>query len=213
VTLAAVRSNCDGFSLLEMLVAMTLFGLVAVLLFGGLHIGTRVLETGGRHSEQASRLAVAFGFMRAQLAQAQPIERATAERIEGKKLIEFDGSEDGLAFIGPTSAYQPVGGLQVLAIRREQQAGVSRLIADWRPYQTTTGNAADVDPRRTVLFDDIAGVELAYFGASAPKEKPTWRREWRDQTALPNLVQMRVRFRDGRTTPDLFVALKLAAAR
>src|SRR5581483_3992694 len=94
--------TCDGFSLLEMLIAMSLFGLVATLLFGGLHIGTRVMESGGRHSEQASRLSVAFEFLRGQLAQALPIERAGGERIEGKKPVEFEGNPDSVAFIAPT---------------------------------------------------------------------------------------------------------------
>jgi len=206
-------ANCDGFSLLEMLIAMTLFGLVAVLLFGGLHVGTRVMEAGGRHSEQASRLSVAFEFVRGQLAQAQPVERADGERIEGKKPLEFAGDENGLAFVAPTSAYQPVGGLQALAIHRDVEGNPARLIVDWRPYQTASGAVADVDARRTVLFDDVASFELAYFGATKPKEKPSWQRDWHDRTTLPSLVQMRVQFRDGRAAPDLFVALKLATAR
>src|SRR5262245_42667501 len=115
--------NCDGFSLLEMLVALTLFGLVTVMLFGGLQLGTRVVEAGGRRAEQASRRSVASEFVRTQLAQAQPVEREGNQQIDGKKLIEFDGTADAIAFIGATSVYQPVGGLQTLNIYTERQSG------------------------------------------------------------------------------------------
>jgi general secretion pathway protein J len=203
----------EGFSLLEMLIALTLFGLVTVMLFGGLQLGTRVMESGGKRSEQASRLSVASEFLRAQLAQAQPVERTEGERIDGKMPIEFDGAADSVAFVGPTSAYQPVGGLQTLNIYTDRQGGKARLMADWRPYRTGGDMPSDEAGRRSVLFDDVSSVELAYFGALTNKEKPRWRQEWRDQTALPSLVHMRVAFRDGRTSPDLFVALKLAEAR
>jgi hypothetical protein len=118
-----------------------------------------------------------------------------------------------VAFVGPTSAYQPIGGLQTLNIYADRQGGKARLIADWRPYRTGAEESADEAGRRSVLFEDISTVELAYFGAAAATEKPRWRREWRDQAALPSLVHLRVTFRDGRTAPDLFVALKLADAR
>lgn len=205
--------GCEGFSLLEMLVAMTLFGLVTVLLFGGLQLGTRVMESGGKRVEQASRLSAGSEFVRDQLAQAQPLERAEGEKVNGKRPIEFDGTSEGVAFVGPTSAYQPVGGLQVLNIYADRQTGKARLVADWRPYRTGAEEAADEAGRQSILFDDISAVELAYFGATTVKEKPRWRREWHDQTALPALIHMRVTFRDGRTAPDLFVALKLAEAR
>jgi len=210
------RRNSDGsegFSLLEMLVALTLFGLVTVMLFGGLQLGTRVMESGGKRSDQASRLSVASEFLRGQLAQAQPVERVEGERVNGKKPLEFDGTSDGIAFVGPTSAYQPVGGLQSLNIYTDRQSGKAQLIADWRPYRTGIQEPSDDPGRRSVLFDDISAVELAYFGTTVSTEKPRWRHEWRDQPALPNLIHMRVSFRDGRTAPDLFVALKLAEAR
>jgi hypothetical protein len=171
------------------------------------------MESGGKRSEQASRLSAGSEFLRGQLAQALPVERAEGERINGKKPIEFDGTSEGVAFVGPTSAYQPVGGLQVLNIYADRQGGKARLIADWRPYRTGVEESADEAGRRSILFEDISGVELAYFGAATAKEKPHWRREWHDQTVLPNLVHMRITFRDGRTAPDLFVALKLAEAR
>lgn len=203
----------EGFSLLEMLIALTLFGLVTVMLFGGLQLGTRVMESGSKRSEQASRLSVASEFLRGQLAQAQPVERAEGERIDGKMPIEFDGVADGVAFVGPTSAYQPIGGLQTLNIYTDRQNGKARLMADWRPYRTVADAPSDETGRRSVLFDDVSTVELAYFGAINDKEMPRWRREWHDRTTLPSLVHMRVTFRDGRAAPDLFVALKLAEAR
>ncbi|MDH3594369.1 MAG: prepilin-type N-terminal cleavage/methylation domain-containing protein, partial [Rhodospirillales bacterium] len=64
------RPRSGGFTLVELLVALTLLGLIFVALFGGLRFGTRTWETGNQRSEAFAEVEVMQSLLRRQLAQA-----------------------------------------------------------------------------------------------------------------------------------------------
>jgi general secretion pathway protein J len=205
---AAAGYREAGFSLLEILIATSLFAMLALLLMGALGLGTRVLAAGSQHADRASRLAAGYGFLRGQLAAAQPLPRDPARA--GKGPLAFDGSPGEIDFIGLTPDYLAVGGYQALSLRREDGGGAGRLVAAWRPYRLEGGGAGESRPRESVLFEGVAAVDFAYYGAADAKSAPAWHSEWHDRDALPSLVRMRLAFQDGRVAPDLVVALRLS---
>ena len=56
-----------GFTLVELLVAMTLIGLISVALFGGLRFGARAWEAGNERAESFSQLEVVQSLLRREL--------------------------------------------------------------------------------------------------------------------------------------------------
>jgi len=84
------------------------------------------------------------------------------------------------------------------------------LVASAAPYPPLPDGAAGAPPRRSMLLADVAAVEFAYFGRDAENRRPAWHAEWHDRPALPVLVRMRIAFNDGRQSPDLIVAPRLA---
>ncbi|MEE9250386.1 MAG: prepilin-type N-terminal cleavage/methylation domain-containing protein, partial [Alphaproteobacteria bacterium] len=62
-----------GFTLLEVLIAMTLLGLIMMLLFGGLRLGTRAWETNSDRVEEISQIEISHQIIRRMLAQAYPL--------------------------------------------------------------------------------------------------------------------------------------------
>ena len=64
----------QGFTLLELLVAITLLGLLMAALFGGLRLGARVWETGETRLDASARVQIVQDFLRQRLAEALPLE-------------------------------------------------------------------------------------------------------------------------------------------
>jgi general secretion pathway protein J len=224
-----------GFTLLELLIAMTLLGFVLAMLVGGLRIGARVWETGEQAQDRLAQLQLVQRLVRRQLGRALPLRLV---ETQGERRIAFDGAAEALRFAGPAPAHLAAGGLYRLAIRASEGAEALRLVMTWRPFEDDAEAFAedraveledqdfddrdfddrdfdDRDFEAVILLDDIAGVDFAYFGALDEDEAPAWHEEWDGLAQLPALVRLRVDFADDdeRVWPDLVVAPMISAAQ
>lgn len=201
--------KADGFTLLEVLIATTLIGLLTTVLFGGLGFGSRAMHAGSRTADRASELAVGQGFLRDRLAAA---ENVAAPGHPDDTASRFQGTSDRVAFVGPVPPHLAWGGYQHLTIRLDRGPS-ARLMAEWQPFYRLGQQAfgqAPPENRSAVLFDNLANAEFAYFGAPEAGRPRQWHAAWSGRSSLPVLVRLRLAFADGRAAPDLVVALRLA---
>ena len=68
------RGGERGFTLLELLVAITLLGLLMAALLGGLRLGARVWETGEARLDASARVQIVQDFLRQRITEALPFE-------------------------------------------------------------------------------------------------------------------------------------------
>jgi general secretion pathway protein J len=192
-----------GFTLLELLIAITLLGLLLAALFGGLRLGARAWERSEERLDESARLQVVQNFLRERLAQAYPL---TAEDPSGRMRLAFEGTGDALRFVSLMPAYLGTGFAElVLAI--DDRAGIKDLVVQWRPFELLPQPDDEEEPQVKVLLADIEGLEIAYYGALARGEQVSWHEQWLEVMALPQLVRLRVAFPEGdrRFWPDLIV--------
>jgi general secretion pathway protein J len=98
----AKRHGEAGFTLLELLAALTVLAVLMAMMFGGLRFGARVWERGDAGLRGLAELQTAAGFIRRQIAQAIPVEPGIAGGgDEAAALPAFRGTEDALRLIGP----------------------------------------------------------------------------------------------------------------
>jgi len=66
---------------------------------------------------------------------------------------------------------------------------------------------------RNELLTDVEHVELSYFGRVASENAAQWHDNWTQQSMLPQLVRIQVRFHAGDTRlwPELVVAPRIYA--
>jgi general secretion pathway protein J len=200
-SLLAARQT--GFTLLELIVAITLMGLVLVVLYSGLRVGLNGWESGERRAEATNRLRLTQEFLRRQLLQSITIYQLTEDR---KRAVAFTGQPDKIEFVAPMLAQLGQGGLYRVRV----EANDNRLWIRWRPYlpdDSDTDRGSDVD-KETVLLEGVAGIEWAYFGAERnyDPEPPRWRSEWTSPEQRPQLVRLNLSL-TGESWPDLVVAL------
>ncbi len=200
---AAMRgADCrqGGFTLLELLVAITLMGLVLVVLYSGLRLGLNSWDSGERRAEATNRLRSVQEFLRRQLAQSMTVYETNRDRRE--RFVIFAGRSEGIEFVAPMPARLGQGGLYRMRIGMVD----SQLQLRWRPY--LPGDPAAGEERETVLLDGVSAVEWAYFGPERnnDQESPRWRADWASTERRPLLVRLNLTLR-GESWPDLVVAL------
>src|SRR5271154_905764 len=94
------RNSQAGFTLLELLVSLTLLGFLFVLLFGGLRFGTRAWERSDSTSDSTRDVLLAQSIVRREIERACPI----AFRVAGSDVapaIDFSGTATSVMFRGP----------------------------------------------------------------------------------------------------------------
>jgi general secretion pathway protein J len=203
------RRGQDGFTLLELLVAITLLGLLMAALLGGLRLGARVWETGEARLDAGTQVQVVQEFLRQRLAAALPLEVVMLAE-DGRREFAFRGASDEVQFAGALPEHLGAGvHLMQLTLAAGGDDGQRRdLVLRWQPLDPTgEGPEEPPEPEERVLLAGVEALELAYFGALDPREPPAWWSEWTGQDALPGLLRVRLRFPpdDLRRWPELIV--------
>jgi len=214
-----------GFTLIELLVALTLLGLISVVLFGGLRFGTRAWEAGNLRAEQLAQVQAVQALLRRRIAQALPPGVEAADVAEGR--VIFAGESDALRFLAAVPSRAGVGGIyafDLAVIEDEARAGAQGgagvlLEFTWRLHRTDDEAERDDMPEaglggRRVLIDGLASARFSYFGAPDPGQPADWRDRWEVEAGLPGLIAIEAEFPegDGRAWPVLQVAPKLAGS-
>ncbi len=207
-----------GFTLLEILIAMTLLGLLMAMLFGGLRLGTRAWEASDARSAELARLEAVQGFIRRALTGAYPLLATSTD--DAKRRIAFTGGAQAVAFTALMPAHFGVGGFYTITLTVEDGVDGARLVFRRRLYRSGDEEApppppaaADDEEKEKILLDGFSKAEFSYFGAADKDETPSWRDEWQEQKSLPDLVRLRVTFadNDNRVWPELVIAPRISA--
>lgn len=201
-----------GFTLLELLAALTVLAVLMTMMFGGLRFGARVWETGDRGLRGLAELQTASGFIRRQIAQAVPADPGSG----GQDVpAAFRGTEHAFRLIGPAPSQFLPGGLYEMVFGiSDADAGPRTFSLWWRPLArgdeaAAVGIEADWRTRQATLIEGVSEVRISYFGRGEDKdEEPRWHERWDTMPLPPALVSVRVAFPRGdrRVWPDLVVA-------
>lgn len=198
-----------GFTLMELLVALTLLGLISVMALGGVRLGARTWETVSAKAEDNSHVQLVRSFLARELAQAVPV---FVDNQAGGIGLAYEGDSESLAFVAPLAPHFGLGGLQRLELALlDGEEGKGRLLVlKRRPFHRN--DAVDPADRQSedevhLLLDGIAEAEFAYRESARDGSVP-WSSDWHGRDELPALVRLRVSFADDRQAvwPDLLVA-------
>jgi len=206
-------SGSEGFTLVELLVAMVLLGLLSVMLFDGLRLGARAATAIGWKTDRTSEIGVAYEFLDKALGDARLLTTSSDAPETAGLPPNFDGDPDAVSFIAIPPAQLALGGFQLLHLATEEDGrGTRRLIVSWRQVNRGGTPLAGAPLRPSILLDQVRSAEFAYFGAADPNAPDGWQERWPARSDLPRLVRLRVVMADGWQAPDMIVAPRLANA-
>jgi general secretion pathway protein J len=204
----ATCSRCSdeaGFTLLELLIAMTLLGLLMTVLFSGLRFGARAWDRATDHSSGTDEVRLAQMHIRRGIQLAYPYFISEPQRPR----VDFEGIADRVTFLAPAAnALIPAGRARITLTRRSQDSSLT-LAFEVRPELALPEAPSESE----VLVSRLKALEFSFYGSSDQDSPPQWLGQWIDRTRLPQLVRIRAEFADGdaRSWPELIVAPRLSA--
>jgi len=170
-----------GFTLVEVVIALAVFGLLMAALAGGLGFSLKASRAGARLTETTLAMARLDDLLH------REIGRALRLRVDGRPHapLAFAGRADGLRFPISSPSYPTEAGLYEVRFEIAALAGRETLLYTRLPY--AEGPVADADDRARALLGDLAAtIRFAYYDGKA------WQDRWQDANALPRLVRLRI---------------------
>jgi general secretion pathway protein J len=194
----------DGFTLLELMVTITLLALLSLLLFSGLRFGVRAWDGNEAHGAGMDELRVVRNLLQRELEAAWPAY-VTTDPVN--PVIDFDGGENAVSFIAPPPQSLQTQGRARITLASARDGSHVALMMRARP-ELAAGNAGGWSEP---LLRNLAAVRFSYFGVAAQGAAPAWRANWPSGKTFPQLVRVHVEFAkgDGRVWPDLIVAPRI----
>ncbi|MFL1502565.1 prepilin-type N-terminal cleavage/methylation domain-containing protein [Pseudomonas sp. O64] len=169
----------QGFTLLEILVVLSLLSVLLMLVGGALLGANRAVAKAQRYTTSLDEMRAAQQFLRTAISEALPLD-----------VTEDDSQTDGF-FLGTPERLQFVatlpgvlgGGIQRFTLQqREQQLQVA-----FSQLESHT-NIARSEPQ--VLLKNVAGLQFSYRGVSPLGQATGWISEWPWPRRLPAAVRI-----------------------
>ena len=200
-------SRQAGFTLLELLVAIVLLGLIATLLLSGLQLGTASRDRVAQTSGALEDYRVIDTFLRRRLTAILPFVAGLQGDLA---TVRFTGEEQTMQFLVASVFRDETRGVRELSVAVDGASNRKSLVALDAPWRADSAVNAS-PPARYVLLEAIAAASFSYYGANPAHSEPGWHRQWRNATGLPDLIRIDVTPADAsRIWPPITVAPVLA---
>ncbi|WP_119459639.1 prepilin-type N-terminal cleavage/methylation domain-containing protein [Rhodospirillaceae bacterium SYSU D60014] len=179
-----------GFTLLEMLIAMTLMALLTVGLTSGLRLGARVWDGADDRRLAIQEQQATYTLLRRTLTQLIPqnlSQEATARTVT----FLGDAARMRLLSTAPADVARP--GLYRIEIAAEtagENASLGRrdLVIRWQPFAGEALAAPLDQADRRILLAGLEEGAFSYFG----NRDEGWVSQWSSRVDLPQLVRLRL---------------------
>ena len=189
--------RAQGFTLIEVLLALVLLSPGLALAFATLRSSTAVVTRGEDMAQASERMRAVHGYLRARLASAQPIVFATDRGT--LRQARFLGSPQRMRFVADLPDYLGYGGPYLHDVVADETGQLRVAFAVAQPE----ASLEDVD----LAARGLRVVRFHYRGLDADNRLGPWQDRWETSEMLPLQVKMEVEAVRGGRWPDLVVTL------
>jgi general secretion pathway protein J len=190
---AARPARNRGFTLVEILVVMSLLSVIMLALGSALRTLAQTEERIDQRLARADEMRVAVGFMRSTL------ERVSARKVvappPGTTGVLFAAATDSVAWIGVMPARYGAGGRYFFRLGLEAVDTDRALVIRFMPW-TDTPNFPDwARAESRVLVRHVTGLTIRFQdGQPSP---PQWSVDWTANDRLPDQLQLEIQTASG----------------
>lgn len=181
--------SAAGFSLLEVLLAITLLALLLTGAMSGIRTATRAMHAGEQTIERTNRLRVAQEFIRREIGRSLPLAFGQ-EHGSGANFV-FQGEKDFLRFVAPMPGHLSRGGPYVQTLELARGRNGLQLV-----FTHNMLNGFDLDKLKpddgqaVMLLDGIRRGRFEYRKFDDQNELEDWKDDWENPSLLPVMVRI-----------------------
>ena len=196
-----------GFSLMEVLAALILLGLLLIGVYAGIRTGLHSVRSGQAAVERLDQIRSAQQLLQRELAQSLAVP--IAQNAQGDNLY-FLGENREMRYVAALPGYLGANygpQLQVLRLANNGK-GALRLEMSFAVIPPD-GSKPKALSEPEVLVDGITGGSFEYRGRDFEGKPGNWQPQWSDGRLMPSLVRVALTLDSGRAWPTLQVPLRV----
>ncbi|MES9939621.1 MAG: type II secretion system minor pseudopilin GspJ [Candidatus Thiodiazotropha sp. 6PLUC2] len=185
-----------GFTLLELLIAITIFAILATFAYSGLNVVLETEHQTSQYSQRMSQLQLAFSLIQRDIEQA--IDRPIRDQHGDELAALITGG-----FTGTLLELTRGGYANPMKLPRSNMQRVGYLIEEETLYRLTwkiLDRAQDSEPHRYELIDNIEELELVYYDHEMKKQNQwppdSFDLDSGDKPGLPTAIEMNMELKD-----------------
>lgn len=175
-----IKRKEQGFTLLELLISLTILTMVTVIIGAGLRLAMNAWEKGDIETDETQRLRILSSMFSQQLKSVFPY---TIE-IDSEQVIVFEGDKNSILFVTTTDDIL-YGGLKW--IRYDYKDRTLYYKEGLLPDKELIDN---IEGDEEILDSEIGEVTFEYFVAHADE----WRESWDFNDSLPDAVKIKISY-------------------
>jgi general secretion pathway protein J len=169
-----------GFTLLELIISITLVAIIVLIVAGAASLGYRSFSTGERKLNAIERLRASLIIIDAQIQSGVPLTLEDG----GVKQYYFVGEQDSLKFSTNHSIWGGQRGYVIVNYRVEtDNQGKRTLFA-------SENKVGMENEKETKLLEGFNEITFDYFKQDATEEEGEWVTQWVDEEMMPTRIRL-----------------------
>lgn len=193
-------NSIAGFTLLELIISITLVAIIVIIIAGAVNLGYRSFHSGEKKMNAVERLRSSLTIIDAQIQSGVPLTLEDG----GVKQYYFMGEQDSLKF---STNYSIWGGQRGYVIVNY------RVDADDRGKRTLFASEYKVgmeNQKETKLLEGFDEITFDYFKQDETEEEGEWVTQWADEEMMP--TRIRINLVRGSTSLSYIVPVRVGGA-
>ncbi len=199
------KRTVAAFTLLEVMMAMTLLAIMVVLLFSSLRIGAESWNKGENKIAEVNEKAVVYQFFKRHLPSTRPLwDQFTADDEE----FSFQGDRQQLQFVSTFPASAERKGLQLFTIKYFpfDKHEIKVIVRPFYPPSEEIEWQED----EVTLLESVDEFQLSYLARESVEDAGVWQDNWQGRDKLPALVKIKITLQDESFWPEMVIPLRLS---
>lgn len=187
--------RCSGFTLVELLIVMTLLSLLMLALVSALRTMAQTEERIDGRLARVDEFRVATTFVREILGRISARKQEESPLKQGGTPFVFDGQTGAISWVGIMPARHGAGGRYFFRLALEGRQGEAALVVRFAPWDESASFPDWGRVSARTLVKGVTFFELSYEDLTAEPE--TWTSSWQRTDSLPTHVRLAVQTRNG----------------
>jgi len=220
LTIGGEVFSTTGFTLIEVVITLTILGFICLITFGAFRLGLSAWERGESVKDEYQKVRIVSQLITQQVKSAVPF-KIKPQQAEGDYLA-FEGDARSLRFVSalPVRGKQPEGLVYAKYEFKEEGSEGGRLILYEEKALNKDFFAEEPKEELAVsLLEGVSSVRFEYFREEDPlnNQQEEWVEEWKakDEKRLPKALKMTIirKNQKGKEEPPITVFASLPAFR